>query len=196
MQNASHTKRALYSLISLFCPSSPSWQLDMPACSVWVELLSLDQLLSPYAVFKSDLHLYHTLDTSYAFTCTNVQPSLYCSSVISSSSYMLLIHVTLYAFNSIRVFKPLCIVQVWSPLLHTPDTYYMIHIQHYSSLSVSFKCDLLPPFCRSTPHQHQLPRHTWRSSSWLIIFVPDKEDTWHDDDDDDDGGGWNGDLSA
>ena len=83
--NASHTNRALYSLISLFCPSSPSWQLDMPACSVWVELLSLDQLLSPYAVFKSDLHLYHTLDTFYAFTCTNVQPSLYRSSVISSS---------------------------------------------------------------------------------------------------------------
>ena len=94
---------------------------------------------------------------------------------------------------------------------------HIIHIQQYSSIqvSVSFKCDLLfyihtpdswrstvfkysslcivqvwspPPFCRSTPHQHQLPRHTWRSSSWLIIFVPDKEDAWHDDDDDD--GGW------
>ena len=122
-KDASHTNRALYSLISLFCPSSPSWQLDMPACSVWVELLSLDQLLSPYAVFKSDLHLYHTLDTFYAFTCTNVQPSLYRSSVISSSTYMLLIHVTSYTFNSIQVFKPLCIVQVRSPLLHTHSWY-------------------------------------------------------------------------
>ena len=101
----------------------------------------------------------YTLYTLYTFNSIQVFKSLYRPSVISSSTYMLLTQWTL--------FKPLCIVWVWSPLLHT----YSWHIQHYSSLSVSFKWDLLPLFAGPLPTSTSCPATPGEAlPDWSSLF--------------------------